>query len=66
MNILTKRGRKLRYRRRHRNSSIERLPGPVQIHRQAQQLTLNINRPKLTPEDIQKLKAVGQNNRMSE
>jgi hypothetical protein len=29
-------------------------------------LTLNINRPKLTPEDIQKLKAAGRNNRASE
>jgi arylsulfatase len=29
-------------------------------------LTLNINRPKLTPENIQKLKAAGRNNRASE
>ncbi|HYK61942.1 MAG TPA: hypothetical protein VEV85_21080, partial [Bryobacteraceae bacterium] len=29
-------------------------------------LTLDINRPKLPPEDIQKLKAAGRNNRASE
>src|SRR5262249_53473931 len=51
---------------RHRHAGGRRLPGAVPLHRQARQAALKIDRPKLTPADIERLKQATRNNRAAE
>ena len=50
-------GRELRHRRRYWHAGSRRLSGTVRVHRTIDKLTLTIDRPKLSPADIEKLQA---------